>query len=240
MPNSKGLQIAVRYLLTTFTLFSFCVHGEGGLLHQPLKLGLRESAVNNVNPRVFNLVHQAADRLSITLNFQPLPRERSIALAANGVLDGEFYRHNVIEPLYPSLIRVDEPVDHNSYWVLVPKSSDCMPNSESLSQLKPIGLRGAKFYQKHVYPLSDVGHEESNEVPQMLKMLELGRADYTVQSKLSANLLIEGDSAKLKTCLGRPLFSLPFYLYLHESNQHLVQELEQAIRAVKDHQAKLY
>lgn len=202
----------------------------------PLQIGIRDTIQQTVDPNALLIVQEAAERIGEEINFQYYPTKRSLKLANEGVIDGEIFRHSIIEPLYPSLVRVNEAIGEFEYWVWVAEDTSCMENLDSLKQLKPVGIKGLKFYETLVYPNSEVGYEEVNHIEQVLKMLEIGRADYTVHSRVFMDKYRNNNELSLKTCLDKPLFSLPFYLYLHESKGYLVKELEDSLKEVKQEQ----
>jgi len=200
---------------------------------ESLNFGVRDMSQKSLHEEALTLVQKASQWIGSEVNFQYYPSKRSLKLASMGVLDGEMLRHTEIESFYPTLIRVDEPIDKFDYWVWVAEDQECMPDQESLAQLKPIGMQGVKFNARLVYSHSLVGYEEVNHCEQMFNLLARGRADYTVQSKQFMKIVTCASKFKLKTCFDEPLFSVPFYLYLHESKSYLVSDFELAIRAIK-------
>lgn len=200
------------------------------LRSETLTIGLREQAIEPEVEMAIDLVQDAAQSIDLHFQFERLPSKRSLHLAAEGVLDGEFYRHSVIEPLYPSLVRVNVPIGGYQYYVWVYREVPCMNSQAELAQLKPVGHRGAKFYEMQVYPLSKVGYEEVLNISMSLEMLQRGRADYTVHEPNIMQHFAKLEDIQIKRCFNKPLFSMPFYLYLHESNQALIPQLEKAIR----------
>jgi hypothetical protein len=177
-------------------------------------------------------VKQAGASIGFQIAFKSLPSKRSIRLASQGQLDGEFYRHTVIESRFPTLVRVNVAIGHNDYFAWVHENKTCMKDRNALSELKPVGHLGAFFFTEQVYPLSRAGFEEVDDMAKTLIMLERGRADYTVHDEAIIHDFSVQTGIRLKRCLDEPLFSMPFYLYLHESKRELVPVLEQALRAI--------
>jgi len=180
-----------------------------------------------------NMIIDAAKSIGIDVIFSDLPAKRTLKLVEKGQLDAEIGRHKLIEPLFPNLIRVDEPIGYLDYWVWVPEEDKCIDSREQLSQLKPVGLRGVLFYNTNVYPNSEVGYETVNQPEQLITMLMKNRADYTVHSKQTMDLPIYNQVGRLKPCLDEPLFTLNFYLYLAPAKAHLKERFEITIRQKK-------
>lgn len=221
-------------LLTWLTLLGFSLFFSSPTTAESISVGIAEAAVYDPATKSRNkLVLQAAKLLDIKINFSEAPAKRSLKLVSEGVLDAEIGRHNIIESMYPSLVRVDEPIGYLDYWVWVPENSECMTNRNELSNYKPIGMNGVYFYDQLVYPLSKIGFEKVKQTNQLVLMLFRGRADYTVHSKEVLTLPIYTKYGRLKSCLKNPLFTLNFYLYLHKSKKHLKTDFERALRVIK-------
>ena len=201
---------------------------------ESLKIGRVEALDPILSTQLRNhLVIQAAKALDIEISFMDFPASRSLKLVSKGVLDAEIGRHNIIETLFPTLVRVNEAIGYLDYWVWVPEEKQCVTSREALRMLKPVGTRGILFYDQLVYPHSKVGYEKVNSMPQLFVMLLKNHADYTVHSKQLIQRLSKGKQMKLKSCLDTPLFTLDFYLYLHPSKQHFKIPLEVALRKIK-------
>jgi ABC-type amino acid transport substrate-binding protein len=202
-----------------------------------LKIGTRSVVLNQIAVNSSRLVQRAGQRIGFNIDYVELPLKRSLHIADLGELDGEFHRHTVIEARHPTLLRVDVPLYYYDYWVWVPQTSTCMTDRQALQQLKPIGVSGIEFYQKYVYPYSQVGHEEASSLELAIKMLQRGRADYLVQGHAIIESLRKDTGIILQPCLSKPYLSLPFYLYLHESNSALIPNFERALKAVMAEQS---
>jgi hypothetical protein len=215
-------------------MFFFCipVHSES------LVIGIRNDVYDPGMLKAAERIKQAAQASGNAIQFYPSPAKRSLKLASIGIIDWEFYRHSIIEPLHPSLIRVDVALGKFDYDIWIDAENNCMKDWEALAQLKPVGTRGVVFFDTRVYPLSKVGYEEVNTMIQVMELLKRGRADYTVHNHSVIEEYSKKTGIKLKRCLGESLFSMNFYLYLHESKRHLVTDLEQALREVKKRSKK--
>ena len=195
-----------------------------------LIIGMRDDVYDPDMLKASKYVQQAALASGNTIEFSYLPAKRSLRLASSGSLDGEFYRHTIIEPLYPSLMRVDVVLGNFDYYIWVYAENNCMEDWEALTVLKPAGARGVIFFESRVYPISKVGYEQVTRIGTIMELLKRGRADYTVHNPSVIQQYSQQTGIKLKRCFDTPLFSMNFYLYLHESKRHLISDLEQALR----------
>lgn len=197
-----------------------------------LTIGVRENWVSPDLQQAKQITSLAAATIGHNIRFEQYPSKRSLMLASQGKLDGEFYRHPLIEPLFPSLKRVKTALGSFDYYVWMYQDAPCIENTDELTQLKPVGQRGGIFFHQLIYPLSKGNYEEVETTAQALEMLQRGRADYTVMAHSVMQRFATLNEIPVKTCLDKPLFSMGFYLYLHESNQELIPALEQAMSQV--------
>jgi polar amino acid transport system substrate-binding protein len=229
----KATKALAQLRLFSSILLALCFSFPVTAQQEVLQIGSRAQVIPFADPQAYQLMNQAAEKMGIKISYYYFPAGRSIELAARGELDGEIYRHQVVESTYPELIRVDEPIAQLEYWVWVPQQDVCMVDKAALSNYKPIGILSVPFFKKHVYPFSKVGFEQVRCPEQLFGMLALDRADYTVNDYKIMSYQNTQLKNKLKPCLDAPLFKQPVYLYLHNSKRHLVKEFSQVLRELK-------
>lgn len=195
-----------------------------------IKIGTRDRLLKQLLPDTAARLKNIAKHAGIDIDYVTLPAKRALTMAVRGETDGDFLRHPVIESEHPSLLRVDVPLNMMDYRVWVHEDVSCMENIDALEALKPIGLRGVKFYEKYIYPRARNGFEVVNTISQAFRMLQTGRADYLVNDKMIISYFSQQTGISLKPCLEEPLFSMPMYLYLHESKRDLIPILEKTLR----------
>lgn len=215
--------------LSLFFMLCFCIP----LHSETLVIGIRNDVHDPGMLKAAEWIKEAVQASGHKIQFDYLPAKRSLKLASIGYLDGEFYRHTFVETKFPSLVRVDIPLGKFDYDVWIYAGNNCMEDIDALEQLKPVGIRGVVFFEDFIYPKSDVGYEEVANIGQAMEILQRGRADYTVHNKSVIEFHSKKSSVKLRNCFDTPLFSKYFYLYLHESNRHLVESIEQTLREAK-------
>ncbi len=155
-------------------------------------------------------------------------------MAANGSLDGDILRQpHAVEGL-TTLLPVNVPLARFEHWVWILKDKKCPKNEAALSELKPIGILGLKYYD-FAYRQSKVGFEQVNHFDVMVKMLKLERADYTIGLDSTIAYLKKNTSIELKACFKQPLASLNGYLYVHEKHKALIPKLERAFKALAEY-----
>jgi len=216
----------VRYLLPFFLTILLCTSVQS----ESLNIGIRNDVYDPMMLKAAERLKKAAESVGYKIIYHYSPAKRSLKLAEEGYLDGEFYRHPIIEASNPNLVRINVSLGQFDYYVWILEDKTCVKDLQELSYLKPVGTRGVVFFDTQVYPMSKVGNEEVNTMPQVLEILKRGRADYTVHSKLVIDLYANQTGIKLKQCLEEPLFSMKFYLYLHKSKRVVIPYLEKALK----------
>ncbi|WP_413701615.1 hypothetical protein ACLKMH_08535 [Psychromonas sp. KJ10-10] len=122
-----------------FILFSFSLHSE------TLIIGIRNDVHDPGMLKVAEWVKDAVKASGNKIEFRYLPAKRSLKLASVGYIDGEFYRHPVIESKFPNLERVDVSVGQFDYDVWILAENNCMEDWDAFAQFKPVGTRGVVF-----------------------------------------------------------------------------------------------
>ena len=217
--------LVIRRLLAFCLMLFFCF----SLRSETLTIGIRNDVYDPGMLKATEWVKEAVQASGNKIEFRYLPAKRSLKLASIGHIDGEFYRHTVIESKYPNLERVDVSVGQFDYYVWILAENNCMENWQALAQFKPAGTRGVVFFESMVYPRSKVGYEEVASMNHVMEILHRGRADYTVHDPSIIEFHSEKAGIKLKKCFDEPLFSKHFYLYLHKSKSHLIEAVERAL-----------
>ncbi len=133
-----------------------------------------------------------------------------------------------------SLIQINVPLARFEYWVWVIESNACPKSEGELEKLKPIGILGLKYFDL-IFRQSKVGFEQVSNIKSMAKMLDLGRADFTIAIKAAATQLSERTGIRFKSCFKRPFISLNGYMYLNEKYKALAPKLEQAFKPLAEY-----
>lgn len=193
-----------------------------------LKLAVYEG-LEFVQPKLANNIRVAFQRHNIPIILSdPLPPQRSLALAISGRYVGDILRQPGAVKDFEDLLQVPVPLTQFNYWVWIIGGKECPSSWQALQEKKPIGLLGLHFFDQ-VYEFSDVGHEEVKSVEVLADMLKLERADYTIGTQLAAKQLTYTTGLEFTRCFDRPMNSTYGYMYIHKKHQNLLERIKQAL-----------
>lgn len=179
---------------------------------------------------VDRIAHQAFARIGEDAQVTPLPAERSLINAAQGINDGDLIRVAGMQHYYPNLIQVPEKLIDFEF---VAFSKDPRIRIDDWGDLSPytVGIvRGWKILEKK---LAGVPTTQVDSLTLLFTLLEKGRADLVVYERLAGIQASQGLQLKGVHQIEPPLEVQPMYLYLHKSHEALVDPLVAALRAMK-------
>ena len=174
---------------------------------------------------------EAYQRIGIDITTLTFPGERALAMSNRGDVDGEVNRIKGLEVKYPNLVMV--PVVIN--WldgVVVTKRKDLKINGwESLRPYR-VGYRiGLKFVE---YGTSGMKVTAVPSDKSLFKMLDYGRVDMVVSTRIDSRLMISEKQYSDMMVLEPPLVQLELFHYLHKKNKDLLLRITQALQDMTD------
>jgi len=179
------------------------------------------------------ILKEVYKRAGIPLDFVVMPTQRSLVQSSNGLIDGELVRIYKVGEIYPTLIRVPTPYTFFESTAFS-KIPDVLPEEgwNGLSDYRVGMVRGMKHAE---WGLKDIESVVAvNITKQLFDMLEYGRIDIAVTSRISGLYFInEYDLQPLYT-VEPALQSHDLYHYLHEKNKQYIPVLDETIRAMKE------
>lgn len=174
------------------------------------------------------------DRAEISLSFNQLPGERSIAFVAQGVDDGDCCRiPKAIAKDYPELVRVPEVVYEAKFSAFAKLPH---PKIESFESLKPYSVGTIAGWKVLVNNLKRIQPEilhVMDDPAAMFNILAKDRIDIATFGYLSGLQIIINQGLSQVSAIEPPLVTAPLYLYLNEKHAHLVPQLDKAIKELK-------
>jgi len=168
-------------------------------------------------------------KLGIELAIHVTTPSRALVDSASGRTDGEVVRADVIEELYPSLLRVDVPlftVSTYAYGTL-PELAD--KPLEDLKALRAGYVRGAVFAELATRNYAEAWPAESLE--QLFAMLIQDRIDLVIAVEKPARAMIKKSDLKGKVfAVSSSRRDYQFFHYLHEKNADLIPSIEKVLK----------
>lgn len=190
---------------------------------------LKESPSSQVYSKILEEVYK---RAGVPLEFVVMPTGRSLVQSSNGHIDGELVRIHRVGDLYPTLLRVPTPFTffESTAFSKIPD----VPQEEGWDALIDyrVGMvRGMKHAEIGLKDIESV--VEVNLTKQLFDMLEYGRIDVAVTSKVSGLFFINKYNLQPLYPLEPALQQHDLYHYLHEKNKKYIPILDKAIREMK-------
>lgn len=182
------------------------------------------------------VVGEAFRRSGLELSLIRVPPERGLKNANEGIDDGDLNRIAGLEKLYPNLVRVPEKSFDMIFVAFALKPGPNNPEIEidGWQSLKPyiVGLiKGWKILERNVPAGTDVVYVNDSE--QLFTLLEKGRIDIALYSRLMGLDVIQRRRMTGVTDLSPPLASREMFIYLHKSHRDLAPRIAKALAALK-------
>lgn len=176
------------------------------------------------------IIKEAFQRVGLNAEIVFTPTARSLVEVNSGMLDGEINRIAGMERRYPDMVCVPEP---NMQMHFVAFATKDIPISgwNSLVNLHVGVVTGWKILEEHVREFPHVTY--AVEEKQLFEMLEMGRLDVVLYSRLGGRMLIKQLGYRDIVSLSPPLLSRDMFLYLHKGHRTLCRPLAEALRGMK-------
>ncbi|MGH1542868.1 MAG: substrate-binding periplasmic protein [Arenicella sp.] len=175
------------------------------------------------------LIPEIYKKLGYTANINPMPGKRAQQEATSGSKDGEIMRIFTYGQENPTTIRVPTPYYYLETMGFVKRGSGIKINDKSdLARYRLVKVRGVKHTNNISAGLSKVQDIGSTE--RMMKFLNFGRADIALTNTVDGMLTLQKLGFTDIVPLDKPLATLELFNYIHESNKHLVPEVDSAIK----------
>ena len=182
------------------------------------------------------IVGEAFRRSGLELKLIKLPAERGLRNANEGIEDGDLSRISGLEKLYPNLVRVPEKTFDMSFvgFVSKPEVNKSEIEIDGWRSLKShsVGfIKGWKIFEKNIPVGTDIVY--AHDAEQLFTLLEKGRVDIVLYSRLEGLDIIKRRQLAGVTDLSPPLATRELFIYLHKSRRDLAPCIAKALAALK-------
>lgn len=167
--------------------------------------------------------------ISIELNF--LPSERVLINANLGVDDGILARVSGIAKKYTNLVQFEEPVLTRDYVAFARRTDIKIVGWESLRPYHIAIITGWKLLETNIKNTKSLNMVKN--AKQLFSVLNAGRADVVVFSRLSGLQIIKQRGVRGVRALDPPLATRKSFFYLHKKHRNLIDPASAALRAMK-------
>lgn len=177
------------------------------------------------------IIIPAYAELGISVQISEFPPMRALRYSNNGLVDGELFRIRGIEALYPNLTPVPVPLFTGDIiaFTMDPALADT-PISETPDARVLIrrGVISAELATR------GMNREVVDSYEQMISMLQAGRAQYGVFSRVHTWISLRGATLDDVYILAEPLSHFELLHYVHEKHADRVEDIAAALQFVHD------
>ncbi len=210
-----------------FKIFISMVLISSGLFGQTQEVNFSAIEGSAFTDYAYEVLKEAYSRIDIELKISALPAKRSLINANSGDgYDGELFRISGVEKKYTNLIPIEVPLILSEWQVYSIEHDFEVNDWESLTPYK-IGVRlGIATTDKGTQGMNT---EEVRTNEQLFVMLEHGRVDVIVLSKINATKILRRIPATKIKLLSPPVQVIPVYHFIHKKNKDIIPKLTKAL-----------
>lgn len=172
-------------------------------------------------------------RLGITVEFLDVEAARALALSSAGQSDGEVQRIAKVATDFPTLVRIEPPINYIEPAVFTTGLNLDIDGWESIRNYKIGIVRGVGSSENGTRGMPHV--EAAKSLKNLIRMLDRGRFQLLVTDLFSGEIEIlrMGLQDRIRP-LAPPLERIYIYHYLHEKHRDLAAQVGAVIREMAD------
>lgn len=174
---------------------------------------------------------EAYRRLGLTLQVKPLPGERALQSANDGLMDGELYRGGDIAQTYTNLVKIPVVIATVDFVVFAKDKTLPVRAWKDLAPYTVGYKRGIKTIEVNLP--NGTKSEPVMATEQAFKKLDTGRNDAVVAVRLTGLLALKELGIKNITILDPPLQSLQLFHFLHVKKKGLADRLTATLQQME-------
>lgn len=177
------------------------------------------------------LVLEAFRQIGVGVRVEHFPSGRSLAMAVNGTVDGEYGRISGMEAEFPSLVMVDEKLADHSFSAFSLDPELRIDGWDDLKDYHVGYINGWQIMEENVVSAKSV--TKVADVKALFSVLLAGRVDVVLYSKRRGEYYLSEHALRTVHVLEPPLAERGMYLYLNRRHEELAQPLAEALRRIK-------
>jgi ABC-type amino acid transport substrate-binding protein len=190
-----------------------------------------QADVSALRPISQRIVEEAFERAGMKVIFKPLPLERAIEEANDGVTDGDMHRIADVAALYPNLLTVPTPIN-KVYLVIYGRGADMLTKTRAdIMKMKIAYPRGVLLQRKYSKGMNTT---EARVYATTFDMLFNGRVDAVMMSHVDTEAQITERRYPERPVMWPHVWaSEPLYLVLHRRHEALIPRLDTALQQMQ-------
>ncbi len=222
------MKMTIKLVFISLWLYSSAVSAE----HLYISTGFTPPVSDYYRKVLVEIDNRLED---ISISFEELPAERSLALSNNGINDGDCCRiPPVVMKSYKNLIQVPGSFFTTRFSAFSKDKKLAISNFEDL---KPYSIAVPKGWKLIVNRITSVNPRELYVVTtpeQLFRMLDEDRVEVGVVGYLSGLHLIRKLELQSVSAIEPPLVEKELYLMLHKKHQNLIPIFSHVINEMKN------
>jgi len=170
-------------------------------------------------------------RLGYDVKFHILPAERGLVNVNDGIDDGILSRVGGMSDRYPNLVQIDENVSSTDYVAFSRLADVRLTSWQSLTPYTVAIVNGWKIFERNVTNTRSL--TKVRNVEQLFTLLDIGRVDIVLFSRLSGLQQITNLKLKGVHVLETPLAIRKKYFYLNRKHRALAARASDVLKDMK-------
>jgi len=226
MPNFKFVLAAV---IVCFAQLSSVTHADTLVLNNAAAPPLTNDEKTGF---LDIIVGEAFRRSGVELSLIKLPAERGLKNADDGIDDGDLIRIGGLEKEYPNLISVPEKIFDMDFVAFTNKPGVEVASWDGLKDHVVGIITGWKIFENNIPEGTDF--ISVHDADQLFSLLEKGRIDVALYSRLMGLALIKRRKIDGIRVLTPPLATKEMFIYLHKRHRDVAGKIADSIAALKE------
>lgn len=177
------------------------------------------------------IVIPAYAELGINIQIAEFPPMRALRYSSNGLVDGELFRIRGIETIYPSLIPIPVPLFTGDIVAFTMDPALAMTPINDNPDARVLIRRGVISAD---LATRGMNREVVDSYEQMVSMMQAGRAQYGVFSRVHTWISLKGATLDDVFVLTEPLSHFELLHYVHEKHTERVGDIAAALQFLHD------
>ena len=179
---------------------------------------------------VSEIVKSAYAKLGVGVEVRYLPGKRSLHYSNTGHADGELFRIQGIEQVYPNLMRVPVAIMELETIAYAKRTDIVIDGWASLKPYKIGFLRGFKKAEKNTQGMHIYSAEQMSS---LFNLLVNGRVDLVVESRIGGKNSLDSQFHASVMSLEPPIAKFKIFHYLHRENKSLLLGLTKVLEEMQ-------
>jgi polar amino acid transport system substrate-binding protein len=177
------------------------------------------------------ILAEAFRRLGMSYRIVRLPSERALLSADQGLVDGDYVRIAGLEPSYPNLVMVAEPIASMEFTAFALAPSLPIDSWQQLSALELGHINGWKIFEEKTkgFPHLTVVRDEAA----LFSLLRTGKVDAVLYERLEGERYFRASGGPGGIRAGKTLEKRDMYLYLNVRHAALAPLLAAKLKEMR-------